>query len=83
MPPHVQITLFSATFPENVLNFARQFAPDANMITLKHNELTVDGIKQFFFDCDTEETKYDTLVKFYGMLTINSSIIFCKVSNSI
>ena len=71
--------LFSATFPEHVLSFAHPFAPNANTLTLKHEELTVEGIRQFFFDCDDDEAKYDTLVKFYGMLTVNSSIIFCKV----
>jgi ATP-dependent RNA helicase DDX19/DBP5 len=80
LPANMQTVLFSATFPENVLGFARLFAPDANMITLKHEELTVEGIKQFFFDCDSAESKYQTLVKFYGMLTVNSSIIFCAVS---
>jgi ATP-dependent RNA helicase DDX19/DBP5 len=80
IPPSTQIALFSATFPAEVLGFAKQFAPRANVITLKHDELTVDGIKQFFFDCDSEESKYSTLVKFYGMLTVNSSIIFCKAS---
>jgi ATP-dependent RNA helicase DDX19/DBP5 len=79
LPQSIQTVLFSATFPPQVLQFAQMFAPNANMITLKADELTVDGIKQFFFDCDSEETKYDTLVKFYGLLTISSSIIFCKV----
>ena len=79
LPANIQTVLFSATFPQNVLGFARLFAPDANMITLKHEELTVEGIKQFFFDCDSTESKYQTLVKFYGMLTVNSSIIFCAV----
>ena len=83
MPQEIQVTLFSATFPEAVLNFAQQFAPNSNMLTLKHEELTVEGIKQFFFDCDSEETKYQTLVQFYGLLTISSSIIFCKVGYSI
>lgn len=78
LPPHVQVALFSATFPDNVLSFAHLFAPNANTLTLKHEDLTVEGIKQFFFDCDNEEEKYKTLVKFYGMLTVNSSIIFCK-----
>jgi ATP-dependent RNA helicase DDX19/DBP5 len=78
LAPEIQVVLFSATFPDHVLQFAQQFAPNANMITLKHEELTVEGIKQFFFDCDSDESKYQTLVKFYGMLTVNSSIIFCK-----
>jgi len=78
MPATIQVVLFSATFPDYVLQFARIFAPNANMIQLKHEELSVEGIKQFFFDCDSEEVKYATLLKFYGMLVVNSSIIFCK-----
>lgn len=70
--------LFSATFPTVVIDYARMFAPNANTITLKHDELTVDGIKQFFLDCNNVQDKYDTLLKFYGLLTIASSIIFVK-----
>lgn len=79
LPKEVQTTLFSATFPEDVLHFAQIFAPNSNMITLKTDELTVEGIAQYFFDCDSEESKYDTLVNFYSLLSINSSIIFVKV----
>lgn len=78
LPKTVQVVLFSATFPDEVTAYARQFAPNANMITLRHDELTVEGIKQFFFDCDSEEAKYNTLVQFYGLMTIASSIIFVK-----
>jgi ATP-dependent RNA helicase DDX19/DBP5 len=83
MPETIQVVLLSATFPDHVLQFARLFAPNANMITLKHEELSVEGIKQFFFDCDSDEVKYSTLLKFYGMLVVNSSIIFCKVRKQI
>jgi ATP-dependent RNA helicase DDX19/DBP5 len=79
LPKETQYILFSATFPEQVVSYARQFAPNANQITLKHDELTVDGIKQLFIDCDSEEAKYADLVKFYGLLSISSSIIFVKV----
>ena len=78
LPKNIQTVLFSATFPQHVLNFAGFFAPSANQLTLKHEELTVKGITQFYFDCDGDEDKYQTLVKFYGLLSINSSIIFCK-----
>ena len=61
------------------MQYAEKFAPSANQLTLKHEELTVEGIKQFFFDCDSEEDKYQRLVKFYGLMTIASSIIFVKV----
>ena len=81
MPRTCQIVLFSATFPEQVVGFANKFAPNANQITLKHEELTVDGIKQLYMDCNSEEHKYEVLVQLYQLLTIGSSIIFVKVGN--
>ncbi|KAI9754950.1 MAG: RNA binding protein snu13 [Chaenotheca gracillima] len=73
-----QILLFSATFPDQVVRYADKFAPNANQITLKHEELTVEGIKQLYLDCSGEQDKYDVLVKLYGLMTIGSSIIFVK-----
>ena len=79
LPKAVQVVLFSATFPEEVIRYAQVFAPNANSLTLKHEELTVEGIKQLYLDSDSEEDKYNILVKFYGLMTIASSIIFVKV----
>ncbi|KAI0701898.1 DEAD-domain-containing protein [Cerioporus squamosus] len=74
----VQIILFSATFPDHVRNFASKFAPNANKIELKRNELSVDNIRQFYMDCKNEEHKYEVLVSLYQLLTIGQSIIFCQ-----
>ncbi|KAF2462163.1 P-loop containing nucleoside triphosphate hydrolase protein [Lineolata rhizophorae] len=76
LPSQIQLVLFSATFPENVTTYARQFAPRANELRLKHEDLTVEGIHQFYLDVNGEDHKYDDLVKFYGLMTISSSIIF-------
>ena len=80
LPKDLQVVLFSATFPDNVVKYAHSFAPNANELTLRHEDLTVEGIKQIYLDCDNDDAKYETLVKFYGLLTIGSSIIFVKVS---
>ncbi|MCJ1418485.1 RNA helicase required for poly(A+) mRNA export [Xylographa parallela] len=74
----IQIVLFSATFPDKVVDYAQKFAPQANQITLRHDELTVEGIKQLYMDCASEQDKYEVLVKLYGLMTIGSSIIFVK-----
>jgi ATP-dependent RNA helicase DDX19/DBP5 len=79
LPPTTQILLFSATFPDEVMNFAQKFSPSANEIKLKHEEQTVAGIKQMFMDCPSEEGKFDILCKLYGLMTVGSSIIFVKV----
>ena len=79
LPKDVQLVLFSATFPDNVVAYAAKFAPRANQISLRHEELTVEGIKQLYLDCASEQDKYETLVRLYGLMTIGSSIIFVKV----
>ncbi|KAJ5210527.1 hypothetical protein N7491_010334 [Penicillium cf. griseofulvum] len=82
IPRTVQIVLFSATFPAHVYRYATKFAPDANEITLQHEELTVEGIKQLYMDCSSDEEKYQNLVQLYGLLTVGSSIIFVRTRAS-
>ena len=79
LPKTIQVVLFSATFPNHVVEYASRFAPSANQITLRHEELTVEGIKQLYLDCPTETDKFDALVRLYGLMTIGSSIIFVRV----
>ena len=80
LPPSVQILLFSATFPDRVMNYAQTFAPKANQLRLRHQQLTVKGISQMYMDCPSQQDKYDILCKLYGLMTIGSSVIFVKVS---
>ncbi|KAL4066934.1 P-loop containing nucleoside triphosphate hydrolase protein [Scleroderma yunnanense] len=76
--PAPQTILFSATFPDHVRTFANKFAPNANKIELQKEELSVEGIRQFYMDCRNEDHKYDILVSLYQLLTIGQSIIFCE-----
>ncbi|KAK4241305.1 hypothetical protein C8A03DRAFT_30524 [Achaetomium macrosporum] len=82
LPKDTQILLFSATFPDNVMNYARRFADNANEIKLRHQDLTVKGISQMYMDCPDESKKYDILCKLYGLMTIGSSVIFVKTRES-
>ncbi|KAL9006812.1 MAG: hypothetical protein Q9188_000423 [Gyalolechia gomerana] len=78
LPQNLQIVLFSATFPDFVVRYAENFAPNANQITLRHEELTIEGIKQLYLECADEQAKYANLVRLYGLMTVGSSIIFVK-----
>ncbi|KAL8867249.1 MAG: hypothetical protein Q9174_005785, partial [Haloplaca sp. 1 TL-2023] len=78
LPQDLQVVLFSATFPDKVVQYAERFAPQSNQITLRHEELTVEGIKQLYLDCPLDQDKFESLVKLYGLMTIGSSIIFVK-----
>lgn len=72
--------LFSATFPDNVRDFAEQIAPESNQIYLKHEEVTVEAIKQLWLECESEEAKMEALSLLYDLMTIGQSIVFCRVS---
>ena len=83
MPKNAQVLLFSATFPDQVRAFAQRFSPNANEITLKTEELSIEGIKQLYLDCRNEQHKYEVLVGLYGVMNIGQSIIFVAVSSLI
>ncbi|KAF2181965.1 P-loop containing nucleoside triphosphate hydrolase protein [Zopfia rhizophila CBS 207.26] len=78
LPKQIQTVLFSATFPQRVIDYANKFAPNANVLTLAHEELTIEGIKQLYIDCEGDTDKYATLLKFYGLMSQASSIIFVR-----
>jgi superfamily II DNA/RNA helicase len=79
LPHDCQVVLFSATYKEEVREFAERVVPNANMISLKREELSVDAIKQLYLDCPNAESKYETLCSIYGLCNIGQSIIFCHV----
>uniref|UniRef100_A0A8C6L302 RNA helicase n=3 Tax=Nothobranchius furzeri TaxID=105023 RepID=A0A8C6L302_NOTFU len=72
-----QMLLFSATFEDSVLQFAKRVVPDPNIIKLKREEETLDTIKQFYVVCSGKEDKFNSLCNLYGCLTIAQTVIFC------
>ncbi|ELQ40144.1 ATP-dependent RNA helicase DBP5 [Pyricularia oryzae] len=82
LPKTIQTLLFSATFPDHVKSYAEKFAPQANQMKLRQQELTVKGISQMYMDCPSLKEKYEVLCKLYGLMTIGSSVIFVKTRES-
>ena len=71
----------SATLPQEILEMTNKFMNDPIKILVKRDELTLDGIKQFFVAVEKEEYKFETLCDLYETLTITQAVIFCnKVS---
>jgi len=81
VPQPIQTLMFSATWSPELLNYARNFCPNSNTITLERHELTMKSIKQIYMDCQDEEDKYRVLVMLYHVMSIASSIIFVKVNS--
>jgi ATP-dependent RNA helicase len=47
------------------------------------DELTLEGIKQFFVAVEREEWKFDTLCDLYDTLTITQAVIFCNTRRKV
>jgi len=83
LPENVQVGLFSATMPEEVLEMTGKFMNDPKRILVKRDELTLEGIKQFYVAVEREEWKLDTLCDLYETLTITQAIIYCNARRKV
>merc|ERR1711939_654062 len=61
LPPDVQVCLYSATMAPEILDLTTKFMRDAVRILVKKDELTLEGIRQFYVAIEKEEWKLDTL----------------------
>merc|ERR1711937_25265 len=83
LPPATQVCLISATLPHEVLEMTSKFMSDPIRILVKRDELTLEGIKQFFVAVEKEEWKFDTLCDLYDTLTITQAVIFCSTKRKV
>jgi translation initiation factor 4A len=72
-----QVAIFSATLPQVVLEVTEKFMNNPVQILVKKDQLTLQGIKQFYVALD-EEWKFDTLCDLYESITITQCIIYCN-----
>lgn len=78
-----QIVLVSATLPVEVMDMTLQFMKNPIKILVNKDDLTLDGIKQFYIAVDKEEWKYDTLCDLYDTFTIAQAVIFCNTRQKV
>merc|ERR1711943_126597 len=83
LPRSVQVGLFSATMPPDALEITRKFMDNPVRILVKKDELTLEGIKQFYIAVEREEWKLDTLCDLYETLTITQAIIYCNTRRKV
>lgn len=72
-----QICLFSATLDEKTLAIADQFMKDPVLILIKKDEVTLEGITQYYIALE-KKWKYDILCDVYVALMITQCIIYCN-----
>jgi len=76
----VQVGLFSATLPENIITIANKIMRHPVKISVKTEQLTLEGISQFYVAVEDDRQKYATLKHIFAYLPVSQCIIY---SNSV
>ncbi len=83
LPSSVQVGLFSATMPPEALEITTKFMNKPIRILVKKDELTLEGIKQFYISVEREDWKFDTLCDLYDTLNVAQAVIFCNTRRKV
>ena len=75
---NIQIALFSATMPPSLYNLTEKFMNDPIKIIVKTEQLTLEGIKQFFVNLEDDNMKYETLKDLFASFSVAQCIIYCN-----
>jgi translation initiation factor 4A len=75
-PTTTSLALFSATMPKNVLEIAETYLNNPVRILIPQDEVTLDGIKQYYVQLDREEWKLPVLLDLYQQITVNQALIY-------
>ena len=78
LPPDIQVGLFSATMTEEFFTLTKNFMREPVKILVKTEELTLEGIQQYFVNVERNDYKFDTLCDLYERFSISQSIIYCN-----
>lgn len=80
---NVQVAIFSATMPEEVLLLTDKFMRTPVKIIVKKEELTLECIEQKYVALYSDEDKFEMLKNIFDMISMNQCIIYCNSSRRV
>ncbi len=83
LPKDVQVCLFSATMPVEMIRLSEHFMRDPVTIRVNREEITLEGISQYYVNVEQEEWKLSTLCDLYEQLTISQALIYCNTRKTV
>ena len=78
IPDNIQVSLFSATMPAELEDLSSKFMRNPNKILVKKEQLTLQGISQYFINIHNDVQKYETLKDLFGAISMSQAIIYCN-----
>jgi translation initiation factor 4A len=83
IPKNSNIAFFSATLPKEILKIIELFMNNPIRILVKKDELTLEGIKQFYIAIDEENWKLTVLCDLYKKIRIKQAIIYVNTKRKV
>ena len=77
----IQIVLYSATMSKDIMDVVENILDEPEKILVTKEELTLEGIRQFYINVVQDRYKLDALIDIYSSLSINQTIIYINTIN--
>lgn len=74
----IQVALFSATLPDHINGITSKFMRNPVRIQVKAEQLTLEGISQYFIAVEDDRQKYLTLKDLYSYMSVSQTIIYAN-----
>jgi len=74
----VNIALFSATLPNYVFTITNKIMRNPVQICVKAEQLTLEGIAQYFVAVDNDMQKFEVLKDIYSYISLSQCMIYCN-----
>lgn len=82
VPEERQTILFSATMPKPIMDIARTYQKDAQIVKVVKKELTVPSIDQFYYDV-RPKNKEEVLSRLLDIFAPRLSLVFCNTKKQV
>ncbi|MGN0406935.1 MAG: DEAD/DEAH box helicase [Bacteroides sp.] len=82
VPEERQTVMFSATMPRAIMDIAKTFQKDAEVIKVVRKELTVENIEQYYFEVRSKN-KDEILSRLIDIYNPKLSVVFCNTKKQV
>ena len=75
---NIQVVLFSATMPADILHLTSQFMREPVKIMMKPEELNLKCIQQYYVAVQNDFVKFEVLKDLFSAISVSKCIIYCN-----
>lgn len=82
IPEEGQIVMFSATMPRPIMDIARKYQKDAEVVKVVRKQLTVPKIEQYYYEV-RPKNKSEVLSRLLDVYDPKLSVVFCNTKKNV